>query len=96
MRKWIIGAAIVVVAAIAVSFRPTAIDVETETIARGPLEETLDHEGRTRVRDRYVVHSPFDGTLRRTPLEAGDPVVGARVRCAELPMPQMGAATSGE
>lgn len=87
MRKWLIGGAVVVLAAIALAFRPTAIEVETVEVRRGPLEETLDHEGRTRVRDRYAVHAPLSGSLRRVTLEEGDPVVAGTTVVATIDPP---------
>ena len=45
-------------------------------MSRGALRVTLDHEGRTRVHDRYAVTAPVAGIVRRIELEPGDPVVG--------------------
>lgn len=55
-------------------FRPRPVAVEMVTVTQGPLEVTVEEEGRTRVRDRYVVHAPMSGHLRRIALEVGDPV----------------------
>lgn len=56
------------------AFRPTPILVDTGKIERGELRVTVDAEGKTRVRDRFVVSAPVDGRLARIELEAGDPV----------------------
>ena len=34
------------------ALRPKPIEVETAAVRRGALEETIENEGRTRVRDR--------------------------------------------
>jgi HlyD family secretion protein len=49
--------------------------VELAEVTRGPLAETLDHEGRTRVRERYVVSAPVAGRVRRIELRPGDRVM---------------------
>ena len=58
------------------------------TVSRGPLVVTIDEEGVTRVRDRFVVSAPLAGRVLRIELEPGDAVkrgdVVARVR-AEPP-----------
>jgi HlyD family secretion protein len=77
-RRLLIWGGIALVALVALFFalRPPAVSVEVAAAARGPMRVTLDHEGRTRVRDRYAVSAPVAGTVRRIELEPGDPVVG--------------------
>jgi len=55
--------------------RPQPARVDTANAVRGPLQVTVDGEGRTRVRDRYVVASPVPGRLRRITLRRGDSVL---------------------
>ena len=60
--------------------RPAPVRVELGVVDRGPLEVTVDEEGRTRVRNRYVIAAPVAGGLDRITLDAGDAVaVGAAV-----------------
>ena len=60
--------------------RPAPVRVELGVVDRGPLEVTVDEEGRTRVRNRYVIAAPVSGGLDRISLDAGDAVaVGAAV-----------------
>ena len=54
--------------------RPTAITVETEQVAAGPLVISVSEEGRTEVRDRFVIAAPVIGRVDRLDLEAGDTV----------------------
>src|SRR5688572_20034937 len=79
MKKWI-GRTILIVIVIAIvvgvvySMRPKPTTVDLVTVARGPLEVTVDGEGRTRVKDRYVIMSTVHGDLARIELEVGDEV----------------------
>ena len=87
-RVWI--AVFVVGGLLAVALWPTTVEVETGTVARGPLVVTVDEEGMTRVRDRFVVSSPVAGRVLRIELEPGDVVKGgqvvARVRAEPPPL----------
>ena len=65
---------LVVAALIAWSLRPQPIAVEVAEVVRGPFEQTVTDDGRTRVRDRYVVSAPLAGRVQRIALDAGDTV----------------------
>src|SRR5690606_10110884 len=56
------------------ALRPIPVEVEIAEARRGPLRVTVDEEGRTRVRERYVVAAPVAGQLQRVHLEPGDAV----------------------
>ena len=80
------SAAALVVALIALSFRPQPVPVDMAAVQTGPLRVTIDEEGMTRVRDRYVVSAPVAGRLQRVELRPGDPVVaGTTVLAAFMP-----------
>ncbi len=64
----------IVLALIAWGFWPRAELAETGSVERRPLAVTVEEEGRTRVRDRYVLSAPVAGYLRRIDLEVGDAV----------------------
>ncbi len=66
-----IGAAVIVAALIGLAFRPQAVPVDIAEISRGSLVVTVRDEGRTRVRDEYIVSAPVAGRLRRIELDAG-------------------------
>lgn len=55
-------------------FRPQVIAVDVGAVQRGPLRVTIEQEGRTRVRERYVVAAPVSGYARRVPLDVGQAV----------------------
>ena len=83
-----VGAGVAAAGFLAYSFRPTPVPIEVATAARGPMRVTIDEEGRTRVRDRYVVVAPAAGRVARIALEEGAPVtrglVVARLSAAPL------------
>lgn len=55
-------------------FMPQPVLVETVPIVTTSFKDTIDEDGRTRVRDRYFVSAPLSGRLQRSALEAGDAV----------------------
>jgi HlyD family secretion protein len=65
-------------AALVIMTRPQPVPVDFAAVSRGPMVETLDHEGRTRVRERYVVSAPVAGRVLRIELRPGDRVVANR------------------
>ncbi len=69
-----IAVALLVVGAVVWGFRPQPVEVDLAPIERGPLRVTVDEDGKTRVRERYVVAAPLAGRLRRVDLDAGDVV----------------------
>jgi hypothetical protein len=54
----VIFAVLVVGAIAAMAFWPDAIAVDVVSVSRGPMQVTIDEEGETRVRDRFVVSAP--------------------------------------
>ncbi|MDO8249817.1 MAG: HlyD family efflux transporter periplasmic adaptor subunit [Rhodoferax sp.] len=74
-RKAIIGAfALVVLALLVWAFMPTPAEVEIATVTQGRFERSVQEDGRTRVRDRYVVSTPLTGRVARIHLKQGDTV----------------------
>lgn len=59
-------------ALIAYAFWPKPLDVEAASITRGPLAVTVDGDGRTRIKDRFVVSAPVGGQIERIALRPGD------------------------
>jgi len=67
------GAA-VAIAALVWAFSPRPAAVEVAEVTRGRFEQTIDEDGKTRVRERYVVSAPLAGRVQRVTLKAGDVV----------------------
>ena len=53
---------------------PKPVLIETGVVDRGPLTVRVSEEGKTRVRNRYVVAAPVAGKMRRVPFKPGDEV----------------------
>ena len=56
------------------ALRSPAQLASTARITRGPLEVVFREEGKTRVKQRYLITAPVAGTVRRITLQAGDAV----------------------
>lgn len=75
---------VLVVVGLVMSIRPRPAPVDLALVARGPLQVTVDDDGRTRVKERYVVSSPLAGRLARIPYKAGEPVHAGRTLLAVI------------
>ncbi len=75
-NRWIavIGIAALVALAIIYGFLPKPVAVDITKTTRGPMMVTVEEEGMTRVKDRYVSSAPVAGYLRRVELDVGDQV----------------------
>jgi HlyD family secretion protein len=84
---WIAGGLLAVGLVVWV-LRPAAVPVYVASVTRGPLQVTVDEEGETRIRQRFVVAAPTGGRLERIWLKEGDTVdrgvVLARIHPAPL------------
>lgn len=80
-------ASVLAVATVGYALRPEAIDVDTYAASRGPMRVTVDEDGRTRVRDRFVIASPVSGRLKRIALRVGDRVALGQTVAWIAPMP---------
>lgn len=80
---WILIAVGLVAAGIWLA-RPRPVPIEAAAVTRGDLRITLDQEGKTRVRHRYVVSAPVGGRVLRIALEPGDRVTAGRTEVARL------------
>ena len=65
--------------------RPAVADVETAVVARGPFRETIDAEGKTRVRDRFVIAAPVTGELHRLTVREGTWIARGQVVASMAP-----------
>ncbi|MBC8106691.1 MAG: HlyD family efflux transporter periplasmic adaptor subunit [Anaerolineae bacterium] len=80
--------AIAIVAMIVFAFIPKPVEVDTTRVERGLMRVTVDQDGKTRVKERYIIAAPLMGRLIRVNLKAGDPVeAGKTVVAAIVPTP---------
>ncbi len=86
LLPWLLGLGIL--ALIGWGLTPKPIEIETGVVARGPLTVRVSEEGKTRIRNRYIVAAPVAGKMRRVPLKPGDEVkAGETLLTAIEPMP---------
>jgi HlyD family secretion protein len=71
---WVTGIVLVVVLAILYGFLPRTQEVDLVRLTRGPLQVTIEEEGRTRLKERFVISAPTAGYMRRIEAKVGDPV----------------------
>ena len=69
---WWFVTAVVAAGVVWLSLAPKVIEVETATVARGPMKVTVDEEGETRLRHRFVVSAPVPGRVLRIESRPGD------------------------
>ena len=69
------------------ALRDRPLDVDTVTVRQGTLRVTVDAEGKTRVRDRYVMTAPVAGRLQRIDLPEGAHVSAGTVIARIAPLP---------
>lgn len=62
----------VIAVLIAWAFMPKAVKVQTAEVTRGKFQQVIEEDGKTRVRNRYVVSAPVSGRLMRISLKAGN------------------------
>src|SRR5690606_21031924 len=80
-----IGLVVLVLAALALwAFSPSPVPADFAEVTRGSLQVTVSDEGRTRVRDRFVVSAPLPGRMRRIQLDPGDPVIAGKTVLAQF------------
>ncbi len=77
------------------AFMPTPMLVDTGTAAVGPMRVTISEEGRTRVKQRYLITAPASGRLARPQWNEGDRVDRGDVLARITPSP-LGSRESAE
>lgn len=68
------GGVLLVLLLLGWAFWPQPTEVELGTISRGAFERAVQEDGKTRLRERYVVSSPLTGRVQRIALKQGDSV----------------------
>jgi HlyD family secretion protein len=70
----LLGVLLALAAGLVYAFLPRAVRVDVMTVTRGTLQVTVNEDGRTRIKERYIVSTPLGGRLLRVELKAGDAV----------------------
>lgn len=77
---------VLILAGLVYAFMPSPPTVTVAAAAVRPMSVTVEQEGRTRVRDRYVVSAPVAGEAGRIDLDVGDAVGAGDVLTRIAPM----------
>ena len=90
-RRWIKRAFIFLVLGVAlwgvvVAAMPRPVEVEVTDVSSGPFVVTVNEDGVSRIRDRYVISAPLAGTLARLEMHPGDEVEQGRILARILPL----------
>jgi HlyD family secretion protein len=83
-RIWI-GAGLAVALLLMALVWPRPLTVEATQIDRGLVRRDVIDEGRTRIRDVFLISAPVGGELQRIELEPGDPVAAGQIIATILP-----------
>ena len=75
---WLLAAIALALLAWAATREPVQL-ASSAPVTRGALEVTFQEEGKTRLKNRYLVTAPVAGTLRRITLQPGDAVRAGQV-----------------
>lgn len=79
--------ALVLALLVVLAFLPDPVPVETEEVARGSMQVTIDEQGKTRVIDRFTITAPTAGRLARIDLREGAAVLEGTVVARIAPAP---------
>jgi len=62
-NKRLIAGVVIVLAIVAMAMWPESIEVSSAKVVQGPMQVTVDEDGETRVRDKFVVSAKTDKSL---------------------------------
>jgi HlyD family secretion protein len=65
---------LLVVAGLVYAFMPEPVEVDLVEVERGNVRVTVDEDGKTRIREKYVVSAPLNGRILRISMDPGDEV----------------------
>lgn len=78
-KLWSGLALLIFIVLIGWAFYPKPVAVDTATLRTGYFERSIAEDGRTRLRDRFIVSAPVAGRLERVTLREGDAVQRGQV-----------------
>lgn len=87
-KTWILlaAASLATAALLAWAFAPRPLQVEVASVTEGPFETSIEEDGKTRLRDRYVVSAPLSGSIGRIALREGDAVEAGALLASIAPV----------
>ncbi len=79
---YVISVAVIIV--LVYGLWPRPVKVDHATVQRGSLQVTIDDDGETRIREKYIVSAPLTGQLMRLLFHAGDIVEQNKTELAQI------------
>lgn len=76
--------ALAVVGGLGYALWPRPVAVDAAVVDVGPLRVTVDEDGQTRIKEKYVVSAPLAGRLARVTLKEGDEVIAGQTVLAAI------------
>jgi HlyD family secretion protein len=77
-------ALLAMIVALVLLFRSQPVQVDLSSVSRGAMVRSVVEEGKTRVKEVFVVSAPIPGLMRRIEIHAGDPVIAADTVVAQI------------
>ena len=77
---------LIVILATVYGFLPKPVTVDLIAVARGSLRVAIEEEGRTRLKERFVVSAPVSGYMTRNRYKAGDSIRRGQLLAALEPV----------
>jgi HlyD family secretion protein len=77
-KLFVLLLAALVVGGLGYAFLPEPIEVDLVTVQRGLLRVTVEEDGKTRIREKYVVSAPLNGRILRISMDPGDEVIAGQ------------------
>ncbi|QDU37456.1 Putative efflux system component YknX [Maioricimonas rarisocia] len=79
-----IGLGIGLLALIVWAYLPKPVPVDAVSVERGPMTVAVSEDGKTRIKERFLVSTPLSGRVRRIELDPGDPVSATETLLATI------------
>jgi HlyD family secretion protein len=77
-KLFVLFVGLLVVAGLVYAFMPEPVEVDLVAVERGDVRVTVDEDGKTRIREKYVVSAPLNGRILRIGMDPGDPVTAGK------------------
>lgn len=77
-KLFVLLIAAAIIAALGYAFVPQPVDVDLARVERGTVRVSVDEDGKTRIREKYVVSAPLNGRILRISMDPGDQVVAGK------------------
>ncbi len=84
--KWVVYAGVGGAIAVAVYYymQPSPLSVDVAHVTSGEMVVTVNEDGKTRIKERYIVSAPLSGITLRVELDPGDWVLEKSTRLAAI------------